>query len=52
MYPQRLDDLRARLADAGFDAGIFTDDDTVYYLTGFYGPKNWVMSRRLRQTCE
>ena len=36
MYPQRLDDLRARLADAGFDAGIFTDDDTVYYLTGFY----------------
>ncbi|MDG2405852.1 MAG: Xaa-Pro peptidase family protein [Paracoccaceae bacterium] len=36
MYPHRLDDLRARLANAGFDAGVFTDDDTVYYLTGFY----------------
>ena len=36
MHTQRLDDLRTRLADAGFDAGIFTDDDTVYYLAGFY----------------
>lgn len=36
MYSQRLDDLRCRLDEQGFDAAIITDDDTVYYLTGYY----------------
>jgi len=36
MYSERLDDLRQRLHAAGFDAAIITDDDNVYYLTGYY----------------
>ncbi|RLA10622.1 MAG: aminopeptidase P family protein [Gammaproteobacteria bacterium] len=36
MYSERLDDLRQRLHDEGFDAAIITDDDNVYYLTGYY----------------
>ncbi len=36
MFARRMDDLRARLADAGFGAALITDDDSVYYYTGFY----------------
>ena len=36
IYAQRLEAFRARLAEEGFDAGIVTDDDSVYYLTGYY----------------
>ncbi|MCY3769298.1 MAG: Xaa-Pro peptidase family protein [Gammaproteobacteria bacterium] len=36
MFEKRLDDLRARLKDSGIEAGIITDDDNVYYLTGYY----------------
>ena len=36
MYSQRLDNLRCRMDKLGFDAAIITDEDTVYYLTGYY----------------
>jgi len=36
MYSQRLDNLRRRLAEQGVDVAIITDDDSVYYLTGYY----------------
>lgn len=36
MYTRRLDDLRRRLGEQGFDTAIITDDDAVYYLTGYY----------------
>ena len=36
MYSQRLDDLRRRLDEHGFDVALVTDDDNVYYLTGYY----------------
>ena len=36
MFVQRMNALRARLAEAGFDVAFITDDDTVYYLTGYY----------------
>ena len=36
MYAQRMADFRARLTGAGFDTALITDDDTVYYLTGYY----------------
>ncbi|MGI9482582.1 MAG: M24 family metallopeptidase [Hyphomicrobiales bacterium] len=32
----RMESFRERLADAGFDAAIITDDDSVYYLSGYY----------------
>ncbi|MEM7428190.1 MAG: Xaa-Pro peptidase family protein [Pseudomonadota bacterium] len=32
----RLDALRAKLAEAGIDVALITDDDSVYYLTGYY----------------
>jgi Xaa-Pro dipeptidase len=36
MFAGRLDDLRRRLDEIGCDAAIITDDDNVYYLTGYY----------------
>lgn len=32
----RLDDLRGRLAASKFDVGLITDEDSVYYFTGYY----------------
>ena len=36
MFLDRLDQLRNRLRDAGMDVALITDDDQVYYLTGYY----------------
>ena len=36
LYPTRLDELRRRLGEAGLDVALITDDDSVYYLTGYY----------------
>jgi len=36
MFARRLEAFRGRLADAGIDAALITDDDSVYYLTGYY----------------
>ena len=36
MFEARLARLRERLADAGIDVALVTDDDNVYYLTGYY----------------
>ena len=36
MYAARMEELRRRMADAGIDTAIVTDDDSVYYLTGYY----------------
>ncbi len=36
MFTDRLNKLRAKLADAGHDVALITDDDNVYYLTGYY----------------
>lgn len=36
MFNARMDQLRQRLADANIDTAIITDDDNVYYLTGYY----------------
>ena len=31
-----MEDLRTRMGEAGIDVALITDDDTVYYLTGYY----------------
>lgn len=36
MHSQRLDDLRRRLDEHGYDVALVTDDDNIYYLTGYY----------------
>ncbi len=36
MFASRMNDLRGRLADAGFDVALITDDDSVYYYAGYY----------------
>lgn len=36
MFASRMADFRRRLAAAGIDAALITDDDNVYYLTGYY----------------
>ena len=36
MYKQRQDILRTHMADHGIDVALITDDDNVYYLTGYY----------------
>lgn len=36
MFTARMDDLRKRLADNDIDLALITDDDNVYYLTGYY----------------
>ena len=36
MYAARMAGLRDRLGAAGIDVALITDDDSVYYLTGYY----------------
>ena len=36
MYSARMNALRARMTEAGIDVALITDDDNVYYLTGYY----------------
>ena len=36
MYDARMNALRARMKTAGIDVALITDDDNVYYLTGYY----------------
>lgn len=36
MFDERMAGFRNRLAENGFDTALITDDDTVYYLTGYY----------------
>ena len=36
MYSRRMDELRTGMAGAGLDIALITDEDTVYYLTGYY----------------
>ena len=36
LFEQRMQTLRNRMADAGVDVALITDDDNVYYLTGYY----------------
>ncbi|MEO1160619.1 MAG: aminopeptidase P family N-terminal domain-containing protein, partial [Pseudomonadota bacterium] len=36
MFEQRMQQLRDRLGEAGIDTAVITDDDSVYYLTGYY----------------
>lgn len=36
MFDARLKDFRRRMAAAGIDVALVTDDDNVYYLTGYY----------------
>ena len=36
MFETRMDELRRRMGEAGIDVALITDDDNVYYLTGYY----------------
>ena len=36
MFAERMERLRARLAETDVDVALITDDDSVYYFTGFY----------------
>lgn len=36
MFGSRMKALRARLKEAGIEVALITDDDNVYYLTGYY----------------
>ena len=36
MFAERMERLRSRLAEADIDVALITDDDSVYYFTGFY----------------
>ncbi|MEX0305599.1 MAG: M24 family metallopeptidase [Leisingera sp.] len=36
MFTERLSRFQANLAEAGIDVALITDDDNVYYLTGYY----------------
>jgi Xaa-Pro aminopeptidase len=36
MFERRMQQLRDRLASAGIDCAVITDDDSVYYFTGYY----------------
>ena len=36
MFETRIRSLVARMCDAGLDTAVITDDDSVYYLTGYY----------------
>ena len=36
MFEARMDELRRRMGEADIDVALITDDDNVYYLTGYY----------------
>ena len=36
MFSVRMDRLRTGLSEAGMDVALITDDDSVYYFTGYY----------------
>ena len=36
LFAARMETLRAALGAAGLDVALVSDDDSVYYLTGFY----------------
>ena len=36
LFASRMDTLRAALSAAGLEVALISDDDSVYYLTGFY----------------
>ena len=36
MFYERLSQFQRRLAEASIDVALITDDDNVYYLTGYY----------------
>ncbi len=36
MFSSRMEEFRHHLADADIDVALITDDDNVYYLTGYY----------------
>lgn len=36
MFQQHLQQLRAKLSESGIDVALVTDDDSVYYYTGYY----------------
>ncbi|WP_235857897.1 M24 family metallopeptidase [Marimonas lutisalis] len=36
MFETRMQEFRNRLAEAGIDVALITDDDNVYYLTGYF----------------
>ena len=36
MFAERMERLRVRLAEADVHVALITDDDSVYYFTGFY----------------
>ena len=36
MFEERLSSFQTRLFEAGIDVALITDDDNVYYLTGYY----------------
>ena len=37
MFESRIRELKSRLASAGIDVAFITDDDSVYYYSGYYG---------------
>ena len=36
MFKQHLQQLRIKLAESGIDVALITDDDSVYYYSGYY----------------
>ncbi|MDG1737069.1 MAG: Xaa-Pro peptidase family protein [Paracoccaceae bacterium] len=36
IYENRMNQLRSRMAESGLDVALITDDDNVFYLTGYY----------------
>ena len=36
MFQKRIDNLRKKLIDNNIDIALITDDDSVYYFTGYY----------------
>ena len=36
MFTNRLNALRAGMVNAGMDVALITDEDSVYYFTGYY----------------
>lgn len=46
MFAERMERLRVRLAETDVDVALITDDDSVYYFTGFTTICTWSLAAR------
>ena len=51
MFQERTTELQQRLRDNGIAVALITDDDSVYYYSGYYGYLHMDLAGRPSSSC-